>query len=180
MLIDLSRFARPAAAHCARLPIKNFLRQTYVALRAARTDVIYQRRLPMARSFGEPYVPRNRSSAKLVAKIFLKLLCDLLSQVGAFVEHRKHDAFNRQSRIQLDANPLDRVEQLRYTFESKVLRLHWDQDTVCGDERVQRQEVESGWAVQHDELEAIEQTGQRIAETILTPLRRDQLDVCAY
>src|SRR5208337_3400968 len=70
-------------------------------------------------------------------------------------------------------------KQLRYTLERKVLRLHRNQNSVCRHQRVQGQQIKGRRTVQHDEVKTIEQTGERIAQTILTPLRPHQLDVGA-
>ena len=93
--------------------------------------------------------------------------------------HGQHHALDRQFRIEVGLDPLDRVQQLADPLQRKVLRLHRDEYRVRSHQAIQREQVERRWAVEHDELEAIAHLRDRVAQPVLTPLPVDQLKVRA-
>src|SRR5579871_3683018 len=131
----------------------------------------------MAGRFGKTYVSRDGCGKQFVAEEILQLSHDLLRQVRALVKHRQDDALDREGRIELCTNALDRIEQLADSFQRKILTLHWNQNGIGGYQGIQGQQIESRRAVQNDVLESISQWHQRVAHTEFTPIGIDELQV---
>ena len=123
--------------------------------------------LAVAGRFGESDVARDRRLAHEVAEEAAELGGNGLRQVGALVEHGEDDAFDGESGVELDPDAVDGVEQLGDAFEGEVLGLHRDEDGVGRDQGVEGEEVEGRRAVEDDELEAVADGLEGVAEAIL-------------
>src|ERR1700722_11014295 len=149
MYIDLSRLPRfwrrrrslLRLSHRPYLPIQNLLRQPDITLRSSRPHIISERRLPITGSLRQPNIPRNRSSAKLLPKMFPKLLRYLLSEISPLIKHSQHDSVDDEPRVKRRPNPLDRIEQLRNALQRKVFRLHRNQNPISSNQRIQSKKV---------------------------------------
>src|SRR5262249_30013837 len=119
----------------------DLLRQPDVRLRALRSRIVLQRRLAVARCFGQPDVPRHRRRTQLLSEVSFQFRRHLLCQVRALVKHREHYALDLKRRIQPRAYPLYGVQQLTDALEREVLRLHWNQDRIGRHQCVQREQV---------------------------------------
>src|ERR1017187_4575443 len=161
------------------MPPQQLLRQPNVTLCPLRPRIVHQRRLPMARRLRQPNVPRHRRGAQLLPKEFFQLGNHLLRQIRALIQHGQHHAFDFKSRIQLHPNALDCIQELADAFQSKIFRLHRNQDRVGCHQGVQRQQIERWRTVQDNVLEPITQRRDHILQSILTPLCFYQLNICA-
>ena len=133
----------------------------------------------MTRRLSQPDISRDGCSAQLVAEISFQFRCHLLRQVGAIIKHGQHHAFNRQVWIEAGTNPLHRVEQLGDSFERKIFRLHRNQHRIRRDQRIQREQIQSGRTIQYNKLIAITNRRECILQPKFPALSVDQLDICA-
>src|SRR5262249_16123619 len=153
--------------------------QPDIALSTLRARIVHQRGLAMAWCLCQAYVARHSCVAQLFTKEVLEFSHDLLRQVGALIKHGQHCALNSKFWIQAAAYAANRIEQLADSFQRKVLALHWDQHSVSRYERIQREQIQCRWTVQHDELKAIAQWRNRLAHSELARISINQFQIGA-
>ena len=96
----------------------------------------------MAGSFSQTDIAGNDRRKHFFSKKGLQIRHHLVGKVSSFIEHREQNTLDLQSRIRRPADLADRLHQLRYPFEGKVLTLDWNQDTVGGYQSVDRENVQ--------------------------------------
>lgn len=106
----------------------------------------------MAGRFGQANVSRNHGLEDLRTEKAAKIGRNLAGKRGALVVHRQDDAFDFEFRIQIAANTHEGVEKLGNAFESQVFALDGDEDGVACGERIQREEIERGRAIENQEI----------------------------
>ena len=77
------------------------------------------------------------------------------------------------------ANSPHRPDQIGETFERKVLTVERNQHSVCGDERVEREQSERRRAIDEDVIEARAQRIEDPLQAMLALGQRHHLDFCA-
>lgn len=71
----------------------------------------------MAGRFGQAHISRNHGLEHLRTKKTPEIGRDLTGERGSLVVHSENNALDFESRIQIAANPHQRVEQLGNAFE---------------------------------------------------------------
>src|SRR5215472_14059563 len=160
-------------------PLHQLLGQADVAFGAAGADIIQQYGLSITGRLRQPDVAGNDGGQQLLLEELLQFLADLLGQVGSLVVHGHDHAFNFQAWVEGLPQPLDSVQQLAHAFQGEVLRLHGNQNRVSGDQGIQSQKIESGRAIEHQEVILVADGVKGVAQAILTLLDGDKLDVGA-
>ncbi len=135
----------------------NLLGQADVTLRTLGARIVQQRRPPVAGRLRQPDIPRNRGLTELLAEEPLQLRHDLLRQISALVEHGQDHALDGELWIEAAADAFHRIHQLTDTFQGEIFRLHRDQHRVGGNQGVEGEQIERGWAIEHNELVALPQ-----------------------
>ena len=118
----------------------------------------------MTWSFSQPDISRDGRGAQLVAEISFQLGRNLLCQVGAIIEHGEDHAFDGEVWIEAGTNPLHCVQQFGDSFQGKIFRLHRDQHRIRRDQRIQRQQIQSRWTIQHNKLIPLTNWRERILQ----------------
>ena len=116
---------------------------------------------------------RDSGLVHLGAEVLLHLLHHLHGQVVPQREHGEHHALDIQIRVILFADGLEGADELRQAFQRIVLALHRDQHTVAGAQAVEGEQVQTGRAVDKDEVVVLLHLGQRLAQT---PFAAGQVD----
>lgn len=117
---------------------------------AARAGVVGQDGFPEAGGFGEPDTTRHDGTEYFVFEEFTEVGLDLPGQVGSIVVHGQKNTFDAEAGIEGLFDAVDGVDELGDALEGKEFALNGDEDGVGGDERIQREEVERGWAIDED------------------------------
>ena len=105
----------------------------------------------VARRLAEPDVARDHGVEDERREVRADLALDVLGELRARVVHRQQHPRDRQPRVELALDQVERVEQAGQALEREVLGLHRDDHAVGGDERVDRQRAERRRAVEQDE-----------------------------
>ena len=105
-----------------------------------------------------------------------ELPLDVLGEAGAVVVHRDQHAGHLQGGIELAADQLQRVEELDEPLERQVLGLDRDDHLVRGDQGVDGDRAQRGWAVEQRVGEARADRAEPVAEAGLVAARPRQLD----
>ena len=82
-------------------------------------------------------------------------------------------------RIEAAADALDGIHQLADAFQSEILRLHRNQDRVRGNQGIEGEQIERGRAIEHDELVAVSQGREGVAQTKFSSFSVHQFDIGA-
>src|SRR5256886_7571573 len=131
--------------------LENLPREFEICDRPARSQIVQHHGLPVARGLREPHVARNHRVEDLAREITVHLIADLESQARPSVEHREHDAPDREAWIQALADELDGLEQMGEPLKRVELALQGHEDPVGGRECVDRQQAERRGAVDDHE-----------------------------
>ena len=94
-------------------------------------------------------------------------LRDLLTEIGALVVHRHQHAGDVERRVQRGADAAQRGDEIGEPLEREVFAVERNQHGVGGDERVEREQPERRRRVDQDEVEAIAQRLEQIAQAAL-------------
>jgi hypothetical protein len=108
--------------------------------------------------------------------VLAHLALDVAAQARARVVHRQEHPRDRQPRVELALDELERVEQAGEALEREVLGLHRDDHAVGGDQRVDGQRPERGRAVEQRVGEAVADRRERVAQPPLGARLLRQLD----
>src|SRR5262245_12133465 len=92
-------------------------------------DVVEKNRLAVTRRLSQPNVARNDCRKYLLSEKCLQILPHLIRQIGTLIEHGQEHALDLQIRVSKSADLPDRLDQLRYALQRKVLTLDRDQYT---------------------------------------------------
>src|ERR1051326_1524177 len=157
----------------------DFLGEREIILRAARVDVVEQRRLPVARALAQAHVARDDGVKQQLGKMLADLVGDLVREVVPDIEHREQDAFEMEAGVQLALDELDRLEERREPFERVVLALQRHEDGIGRGERVQREQAERRRTVEQYEIEFLLYALKNFSQARFALLERDQLDLGA-
>src|SRR5438132_5318283 len=172
------RAPRPRPSPRLFMP-ENLPREFEMCDRPARPQVVQHHGLAVARRLREPHVARNHRVEDLAREIAVHLVADLERQAGPAMEHREHDALDREALIQALADELDGLEEMGKPFERVELALQRHEDTIGGRERVDRQEPERRGAVDDHEVVRLGHGLERDAQAILALVHGYQLDLGA-
>ena len=134
----------------------------------------------MAGRLSEADISWDDSLKNLGAKKAAKIGCHLARERSALVMHCQQDALDGQVGIQSAANAHQGVEELRHAFKSEVFALNGDEYGICGDQCVKCKEIESGWAVEDDEIVVLAEVGCQVTEVELAVLHGNELDGSTY
>jgi hypothetical protein len=74
--------------------VDNLLRQLKIAGGSLTIGVIEKDGLAETGSFGQAYIARDHGSENLVAEEIAQVVANLVSEVGALVEHGKEDSLH--------------------------------------------------------------------------------------
>src|ERR1051325_10978105 len=157
----------------------DFLGEREIILRAARVDVVEQRRLPVARALAQAHVARDDGVKQQLGKMLADLVGDLVREVVPDIEHREQDAFEMEAGVQLALDELDRLEERREPFERVVLALQRHEDGIGRGERVQREQAERRRTVEQYEIEFLLYALKNFSQARFALFERDQLDLGA-
>ena len=91
----------------------------------------------------------------MIAEEAFQVVTDLTRKVRALVEHGEKDSFHGQLRVVRAPDADEGVKQFGHTLECQVLALNGHQHRVRSDERIQREQVEGGRAIEQDEVELV-------------------------
>src|ERR1700678_3213396 len=103
--------------------LDDFRCELEISVAADAFEIINQHRLAVGRRLGDAYVARDHGVVDLVTHELPDVGDDLVGQVVARVEHREHDAVDREIWIERRANLFHRLQKLREAFERKELAL---------------------------------------------------------
>ena len=134
----------------------------------------------MAGSFRQPDVTRYHGLEDAVAEEVLKVIADLMGEVGSVVEHRKQDALDSELGAVGAANAVQRIHQLRNAFQGKVFTLNGYQHRVGSHKRVQSKQVKGGRAVEEQEVKGVAQGRKLALKHVLAALLVRELEVGAH
>ena len=171
-----------AGAWCGRndaVAGKDFKGEVVVGLGAAGFGVVKRDGFAVAGGFGEPDVAGDDGFEQLVAEECFEVFGDLLGEIGAVVEHREQDAFERKGRVEGCGDAVEGGHEFGDAFEGEVFGLHRDEQAICGDQSIEGEEVERGRAVEDDEWVFGADGLKGVAEAELAALGGDQLEVGA-
>ena len=107
----------------------------------------------------------------------MHLIADLESQARPSVEHREHDAPDREAWIQALADELDGLEQMGEPLKRVELALQGHEDPVGGRECVDRQQAERRGAVDDHEVVRLGHGLECDSQAIFPLVNRHQLDL---
>ncbi len=130
-------------------------RRAPVGLRALGVRPVEGDRQAVARRLREADAARDDRAEHGVAEVAADLVRDLGGEVGAGVEHREHDARDREVRVEVVADEVDGGDQLRQALQRVVLALDGDQHGVRAGERVDGQEAQRRRAVHEDPVPGV-------------------------
>jgi len=133
----------------------------------------------VARRFTQPDVARNHRGEDAILKELADVARHLLPQVRPLVVHRHQHAGDVERRVERAAHAPQRRHEIGEAFEREVLAVERNQHGVRGDERIQREESEGWGRVDEDEIEAVAQRRQHVAQTPLAIRHRDELHLGA-
>ena len=83
--------------------------------------------------------------------------------------------YHVQAGVQAAADPGQRGHQVCQPLERKVFAMQRDQDCIGGNQRIQGQQPERWWRIDEDEVVAVPQPGEEMAQAVLALLQGDQL-----
>jgi hypothetical protein len=105
---------------------------------AAGPEIVEHYRFSMARCFRESDVARNHRLEDLAGKVTMNFVPDLLGHTGPTIEHRQHDAFDAEPRIESFADEFDSSKQVREALERIELALKGYEDFIGRDQGIDR------------------------------------------
>src|ERR1700728_205810 len=143
----------PSTLRCLSVPLfilQNRLRELDIALRASRAGVVHEDRLAVAGRLRQANAAGNYGGQYLVMKEVFEVVRNLPCQVGSLVVHGEQNSLDFEGMRECFADLVDGVHELGNPLQCKKLTLNWDQDRLGCDERVQRQQVEGGRAIDQD------------------------------
>ena len=151
----------------------------FVGLRAARARVVFDDRLTVGRSLGQPHGAGNHRPEHAVREIAPHFVDDVRREARAGIEHRHQHAGDVERRVQAALDSIDRRHQLTESLQRQELTLDRDDDRPRGRQRVDRQQPQRGWAVDQHDVIARQQPGQSLAQPGLASPGCDELDLGA-
>ena len=157
-----------------------FARRFEIPDGTSRPRVIRHDRLSEAGRLGHSNITGNDRVDHQVAEVRPHVGGHLIGQPGPAVVHREQHGTDDQPGVQVGLDHLDAAEQLGQPLEGVVLALDRDEHLASPDQRVQRQQAERRRAVDEDVVEilgAVEQTGERPLQPVLTRHLRRQFEV---
>jgi len=92
----------------------------------------------------------DRDSERLAGEVTADLVRHLSGEAGASVVHREDDGSEDEIRVEIDRDAVDRSHKLADSFKGVVLGLDGQEKLGGGDQGVEREESEGGWAVEDD------------------------------
>src|SRR5215207_1273110 len=113
-----------------------------VRLRACALGCVERDRQPEAGRLAQPHVPRYDRLEHAVSEEGPHLLCHLMGEVGARIEHRQEYPSHLEIRVQLLPYHPDALHELGQAFEGVVLALYRYEHLVRCGQRVERQQIE--------------------------------------
>lgn len=137
----------------------------------------------MAWCFCESDVAGDNGFENLPGKVAMDFVPDLLGHTRSAIEHRQHDAFDAEARIEPLPDQFDCPKQVREAFERVELALQWDEYLVRRNQGIDREKSQGRGAV--DEHISIGAGGaghrrQGAREAMLAALDCDELDLRPY
>src|SRR5882724_201611 len=145
------RAPRPRPSPRLFMP-ENLPREFEICDRPARPQIVQHHGLAVARRLREPHVARNHRVEDLAREIAVHLVADLERQARPAIEHREHDALDREARVQALAHEPDGLEKLREPLQGVELALKGHEDAVGSHKGVDREESERGRTVNDHEV----------------------------
>ena len=130
--------------------VENLFCELDVAFRAFGAGIVGENRLAETGRLGQANASRNYGFEDLISEELLQIGCDLPGQVGPVVEHRQENAFDFEGVTEAVPDPVDRVHELRDTFEGEKLALNRHHDRIGGDQSIEGEKIQRGWAVDQD------------------------------
>src|SRR5690349_22565128 len=95
---------------------RELTREGTICDRAARARIIQKHRDSVTGTLRHPHVARNDGTEDLIAEVRADFLGYLPRKAVAAVEHRQHESFERERRIQQLAHPPDGVQESTQTL----------------------------------------------------------------
>src|SRR5207245_8232818 len=141
------RLLSPLPSACLFMSANHLARQVEIRLGPSRTDVVQHDRLAETGRFPQTDVSRDDGPKDLLLEEGPYVSDNLPREVRPLVKHRQQHPLDLEAGVQGPADPLECLDQIRNTFESEVLALHGDQDSVGRRQRVDRQEAERRRAI---------------------------------
>src|SRR6266513_2738761 len=171
-------FTGISRSYCRRdaVPGEDLVRQRDIRLRAFAFAIELDSGRAKARRFREPDVARNYGLVHLLAEVLLQLRRHLLRERIARVVHGSKQAFDIELRIQVLADLLDRVDEIREPLERVVLALHRDHHRIGCYQSVQGEYVPRRRAVEQDEFVLLGDRFERSLQAGFAVLEVDQFD----
>src|SRR5919197_207664 len=159
--------------------LQHLPRELEISDGAAGAKIVQHDRLAVAGRLAEPYVAWNHRLENFAWEVTTDFVTDLQREARPAIEHREHDSFDREPRVESLANELHRLQQVRQSLERIELALQRDQHAIGCREGVDRQQAEGRWTVDHDIAVCVEDRSQRLGKAMLAAIERDQLDLGA-
>ncbi len=134
----------------------------------------------MAGSLGEANISRDYALEYLISKEAAQVGGNLLRECSPVVIHRQEDALDRKVRIDGSTDAHVRVEKLGNALNCKILALDRDEDGVGCGKRIQRQQVQGGWAVDYHERIPAKNRTDGLFQAVFAIVHRDELNGGAH
>ena len=100
---------------------------------------------------------------------------DIGRQVGPAVVHGQDDAVDRETRVEVVTNEIERGKQLGQSFQGVVLALERDQDGIGGGEGIDGEQSERRRAIDQDVVVSVRDAGELTSQPALPALDGRQL-----
>lgn len=105
--------------------------------------------------FRQANVPGYHGLKNLRSKKAPQVSSNLTRKCGPLVIHGEQDAFDCQRWIQATSDAHQCIEQFRYAFQCEIFALNRNQNSIAGDECIQRQQIESRGTIDQHEVVSV-------------------------
>ena len=128
----------------------DFLSQCKMGLRACCVGIVKDSWDAVTWGFAELDIALDDRLEDQFAEVSLHFFVDLVGQTKSAIVHRQQETLDFEARIHARLHYLNGVEQLADAFQSEVLALDWDDDTIGGGQSVYCDEAKAGTAIDED------------------------------
>ena len=126
--------------------------------------VVNQHRQTMRRRLRDADIARDHRVKHLVAEMTAHIGGHQIAKIVAPIVHGQQHAVQREAGVQPLLHPLDRTHQLGQAFERIELALQRHQHPVGGDQRIDRQQVQRGRAVDQHLVVTLDPVAHRVRQ----------------
>src|SRR5713101_3726435 len=140
----------------------HLLRQVHEALCRIASGLVHGDRNACGGRLPDLYGLPDHGGEHLVIAEILERVEHVAREDGAAVVERREQPVHLEVWIQSCVHRLDDLEKCCDTLECVVLRLHRDDHAGSGDQRVEREQAERGWAIDEDVVVPIDDVAREL------------------